>query len=188
MKKHLFMSVLFLSCALSALSAQEQKQAGNEQANRFSVGYGVSRYQDDFAVGLVVTSPYFARNRVAIQARGAGAWLAGTPENESKETWLPYAHFGLDIIGVGASLCDCVRLYGKGGIVVLVPNSEFSSGVHFGGAGSFGFEFIPFVKRCLTTYFIELGGIGIGKRAEKIQNQPFYSNGFLMSTGLKHYF
>ncbi|HEY5825345.1 MAG TPA: hypothetical protein VIT44_13315, partial [Cyclobacteriaceae bacterium] len=52
----------------------------------------------------------------------------------------------------------------------------------FGGYGLFGFEFF---MHSSSNYFIELGGIGTGARADKIASQPIYSNGFLISTGFR---
>jgi hypothetical protein len=177
-----------LGCAISTFAAEHGAVAVSSSATHFSIGYGVRKFHDDFGVGLTVTSPYFAKKKVAIQLSGAGAWLEGVQENRSKATWMPYGNIGLDIIGVGAHISGCMRLYGKGGVVLIVPNSKFSSSAFtFGGAGAFGFEFIPKAEKHLVTYYIELGGIGTGARAEKLHDKPLHSNGFLVSVGLKYY-
>jgi len=51
-----------------------------------------------------------------------------------------------------------------------------------GGYGLFGFEF-KIAPR--FAYFIELGAVGTGATADKIESKPVYSNGFLTSVGLK---
>ena len=71
----------------------------------------------------------------------------------------------------------------KGGILTILPNSDFSSQSSiFGGYGLFGFEFKPIPK---FAYFIELGGAGTGATADKIAGKPIYSNGFLTCVGLR---
>jgi hypothetical protein len=34
-------------------------------------------------------------------------------------------------------------------------------------------------------YFIELGAVGTGAKADKLPTNPIYSNGFLMSVGFR---
>ena len=98
-------------------------------------------------------------------------------------TWTPYSNASLGLIGVGGMIGDHVRLYGEGGIVGLFPSSDFSSErFEFGGYGLFGFEF--FMNRA-SNYFIEIGGIGSGAIADRIDNQPIYSNGLIISTGFR---
>jgi hypothetical protein len=38
-----------------------------------------------------------------------------------------------------------------------------------------------------VSYFIELGGIGVGANADKVPGKPIYSNGFLISVGVRGY-
>lgn len=46
----------------------------------------------------------------------------------------------------------------------------------------FGFEFTASNR---VGCFIELGGMGMGAKADKIQSKPVFSNGFTTSTGLR---
>ncbi len=98
-------------------------------------------------------------------------------------TWSPYTNFTLGVVGVGGTISDWARLYGEGGVLFILPNSAFSSSsVDVGGYGLFGFEFFmnPHVN-----YYIELGGVGSGAKADKIALNPIYSNGFLIQTGFR---
>jgi hypothetical protein len=100
-------------------------------------------------------------------------------------TWVPYSNVSLGIIGVGGKIGDYIRLYGEGGVIGLIPSNKFSSEQFvFGGYGLFGFEFFMHTS---SNYFIEIGGIGTGAREEKIDTQPIYSNGLLISTGFRMY-
>ena len=66
---------------------------------------------------------------------------------------------------------------------MILPNSDFSSkSLVLGGYGLFGFEF-KIAPR--FAYFIELGAVGTGATADKIESKPVYSNGFLTNVGLK---
>ena len=60
--------------------------------------------------------------------------------------------------------------------------NQYQKDFVLGGYGLLGFEFYPHRKGC---YFIELGGVGTGATADKIPSSPIYSNGFLISTGIR---
>jgi hypothetical protein len=51
-----------------------------------------------------------------------------------------------------------------------------------GGYGLFGFEFF-FTK--FGNYFIEIGAVGTGAKADKVASKPIYSNGLTVSTGMR---
>ncbi|MEO0332135.1 MAG: hypothetical protein AAF223_10680, partial [Bacteroidota bacterium] len=81
---------------------------------------------------------------------------------------------------------DFARLYGEGGIILLLPSDTFSAErTELGGYGLFGFEF--YLKNN-ANYFIEIGGVGTGAQADKVPNKPIYSNGLLISTGFRMQF
>ncbi len=145
------------------------------------LGYQLIQFQRDFGLGLNFTSPYFAKDRIAVRIRGNLMFNENVQDQIT--TWTPYSNASLGLIGVGGMIGDHVRLYGEGGIVGLFPSSDFSSErFEFGGYGLFGFEF--FMNRA-SNYFIEIGGIGSGAIADRIDNQPIYSNGLIISTGFR---
>ena len=83
----------------------------------------------------------------------------------------------------GSRISDAIGLYEEGGMTLILPSENFSSeNYHIGGYGIFGFEFY-FSEH--FTYFFEAGGIGINAVANKIENNPIYSNGFIASVGCK---
>ena len=109
--------------------------------------------------------------------------------SEKETTWSPYGTYQLGVIGVGGMAGGFARFYGEGGVVLITPSSDFSnSSTEIGGYGLFGFEFFmssdPDVP---VSYFIELGGIGSGAKADKVFGSPIYSNGFLISVGFRVY-
>lgn len=148
----------------------------------FGLGFHLSQYQNDFGLGVNLTSPYFANDHVAVRLRGNLMWLDHIENLET--TWTPYSNFQLGIVGVGGTINNFIRLYGEGGIIAILPDSDFSSAdSEFGGYGLFGFEF--FFQEA-HNYFIELGGVGTGARADQVLGEPIYSNGFLINVGYRY--
>ena len=144
-------------------------------------GFQLNQYQKDFGIGLQATSPYFGKDKIAIRARFNGMFYEHPVNNET--TWTIYSNLGLGIIGVSGTIQNFMRLYGEGGILLLFPSADFSSkNTEFGGYGLFGFEFFMSPG---TNYFIEIGGVGTGANADKIPNNPIYSNGLLISVGFR---
>lgn len=147
-------------------------------------GFQLNQYQRDFGAGLSITSPYFANERVAVRLRG-NVLFHEHPDLEGTETtWTPYSHASLGVIGVVGHIGD-IRLYSEGGLICLFPSDAFSSErSHFGGYGLFGFEFF-FNNR--GNYFIEIGGVGTGAKADKLPGRPIFSNGLVVGTGFRFY-
>jgi len=89
----------------------------------------------------------------------------------------------LVLLGKAGDIADAIQLYGEGGIIGLFPSDEFSSKTfEFGGYGLFGFEFYMNAR---SNYFIEIGAVGTGAKADKVVNNPVYSNGLTISSGFR---
>lgn len=176
--KKLSISVLMVFVLIGTTSAQEKI------SDEMGLGFQLNQFQEDFGMGVNVTSPYFASNRIAVRGRGNIMFHEHVENNET--VWTPYSNLSFGLIGVGGKAGDSIRLYGEGGIIFLFPSDKFSSEDSvFGGYGLFGFEFYMAPK---INYFIEIGGIGTGAKAEILTNQPIYSNGLLISTGVRTHF
>ncbi|MBL7104991.1 MAG: hypothetical protein ISS18_11745 [Bacteroidales bacterium] len=174
--KRLTFLVLIVFGLIGVANAQEEKIS-----NKFGMGFQLNQYQNDFGLGLNMTSPYFAHDKIAVRFRGNFMFNEHVKNNET--TWTPYSNISLGLIGVAGKVCDFIRLYGEGGIISLFPSDEFSSEEFvFGGYGLFGFEFY---MNSRSNYFIEIGGVGTGATADNITNEPIYSNGLLISTGFR---
>jgi len=86
---------------------------------------------------------------------------------------MPYGQYRLGVAATAARVGGFVRLYGEGGVIYVRPNSDMSDDAQLGGYGLFGFEFLLSTEdRPKLSYFIELGGSGIGARAEKLPESP----------------
>lgn len=148
-----------------------------------SAGFQVSQYQQDFGVGLNLTSPYLANGKFAIRLRGHLMYNEHVEDNET--TWTPYANATLGLIGGSGPVGGFARLYGEGGLIGLFPSDDFSSeDFVFGGYGLFGFEF--FMSRA-NSFFLEVGGVGTGATADQIPTRPIYSNGLTIGAGYRIY-
>ena len=177
--KRLTFLVLLVFGFIGVANAQEKKIS-----NEFGMGFHLNQYQNDFGLGLNMTSPYFAHDKIAVRLRGN--FMFNEHLNNNETTWTPYSNISLGLIGVAGKVGDFIRLYGEGGIVGLFPSDKFSSEEFvFGGYGLFGFEFYMSSK---NNYFIEIGGVGTGATADNITNKPIYSNGLLISTGFRTQF
>lgn len=178
MKKPLI-TFLVLFFLISISNAQEDKIS-----HKFGAGFHLNQYQNDFGLGINLTSPYFVHNSIAVRLRGNFMFYQHVKDNET--TWSPYSNITLGLIGVGGRVAEFIRLYGEGGVVGLFPSDEFSTeSFVFGGYGLFGFEFYmgPGIN-----YFIELGAVGTGAKADKLPSNPIYSNGFLINVGFRFHF
>lgn len=157
----------------------------NVLKNSIALGYHLTQNQQDFGIGLDVTSPYFAAEKVAIRLKGNLMWNQHLTD-ENITVWSPYSNVSLGVVGVGGEIAHMIRLYGEGGMVLLFPSKNVSGKtIVSGGYGLFGFEFLVGTK---VNYHIEIGGIGTGAVADKVAGKPVYSNGMLINTGFRVYF
>lgn len=179
--------VFFVIAVIAVKSQTTTETPGIEETrlNKFAVGFNLNQYQHDFGVGMNITSPYIKKS-IAFRLMGSAQWLQNIPKGDTATTWSPYVNFRLSVVTRQFVITDKISVYTEGGIVLLVPNKEFSShATQFGGFGVFGFEFHPSAH---WAPFIEAGGIGTGAIADKSVGRPIYSNGFVVSTGFRIYF
>lgn len=158
----------------TTLSAQEK--------NGVQLGVNINQFQKDFGLGIHVNSPYFFQGRNAIRIGANVQWLEhiGT---DNEYTWSPYSNLQLGIRTRHYIIENKIFIYGEGGVTLLLPNNKFSSkNAIEGGYGLFGFELIMNHK---MSYIIEIGGMGTGARADKVINNPIYSNGLMIGAGFR---
>lgn len=180
MKNMILPFLLIIVFSLSGYSQEVKLKSG------FGIGFQINQYQKDFGLGFQLNSPYFVQNRLTIRLRGNIMFFEHSDRQTGKITWTNYTNFTLGIAGIGGYVSDRIRVYGEGGMVMLLPHFDFSSEqAIFGGYGLFGFEF--FMSEAFN-YFIELGGVGTGARADELPFAPIFSNGFLASVGFRKVF
>lgn len=178
------LALLFILAMPSVALAQEGGETGN---THFALGYYLNSFHHDFGFGLNLTSPYFLNDRVAVRFSVDTAYFESIPAGKTEYEWVPYTIYRLGLVGVGSAINDLIRLYGEGGIMYVVPNPCFSEKNKLGGYGYFGFEFLMEENHPLS-YFIQLGSVGSGAKAEKVEGKPFYVDGFATTVGLRYYF
>lgn len=150
-------------------------------SNKFEIGFNLNQFQRDYGLGVHVISPYFWNSSSAVKAAANFQWLEHFDGTET--VWTTYQSFQVGFRSRSTIISDKIYIYGEGGFMVLLPNSEFSTeSINFGGYGLFGFEFKPASK---FAYFIELGGMGSGAVADKVPGKPIYSNGFITTVGFR---
>ncbi len=149
--------------------------------SKFEIGFNLNQFQRDYGLGVHLISPYFFNSTSAVRVGANFQWLEYF--NGTETVWNTYQSFQAGFRGRSTIVSDKIYIYGEGGFVILLPNSEFSTeSVNFGGYGLFGFEFKPASK---FAYFIELGGMGSGAVADKVGGKPIYSNGFITTVGFR---
>ncbi len=181
-------SMIFLvlfGIATTISNAQNDNSKSEGLNKNFGLGFQLGQYQNDFGLGINMTSPFFVYDRLAVRVRGNFMWNEHLDSNV-ETTWTSYSNLSLGVLGIGREIGDFVRLYGEGGGIFLFPPSELSSNsFEFGGYGLIGFEF--FLTRS-SNYFIEIGAVGTGAKAEKVATKPIYSNGLLINVGYRFQF
>ncbi len=174
--KSRILTILFLTLFMSVFAQEKRHQ--------FNAGFQLGQYQKDYGIGLQVTTPYFAKQKIAFRLRGNLMFNEHIYKKET--TWTPYSNLSFGVVGVAGEINEKIRLYGEGGMLIIFPSSDFSSEqMEFGGYGLFGFEF--FMSNG-SNYFIEIGGVGTGATADKVLYKPIYSNGLIINTGFRFFF
>ncbi len=177
MKKTVFTLIVLVSFTLLCNAQREGLGKG------FGFGFQIGQIQNDFGVGINVMSPFFANKMMAARLRGNLMWHQHLCVEDEEIVWSPYFNLSLGLFSVAAEVGGFMRLYGEGGVICLFPSDEFSSDTYsLGGFGLFGFEFF---MSDYFSYLIEIGGVGIGAKADKIPHKPIYSNGLIINTGFR---
>lgn len=181
MNKILFLLALIGSTYFFSNPLQGQSTNSRSSVN---IGFSISQFQNDYGLGLHIISPYFANNTMALKFGATLQWFEYQDEQEM--TWDAYGNFQIGLRTRQTIIDNKIFVYGEGGCILLLPNKSFSTQKNkIGGYGLFGFEFkTPYS----TAYFIELGGAGIGAKADKIEGEPIYANGFLTNVGIRFSF
>ncbi len=176
------MKKIFLLLCFGFLFATGVQSQDESFGTGFGFGFQLGQIQKDFSLGVNLNSPYFVHDRIAIRLKGNIAWFEHI-NSILETTWTSYSNLSLGVVGVGGYVGDFARLYGEGGIMMLFPSEDFSSeDSEFGGYGLFGFEF--FMQPNMN-YYIEIGGVGTGAKADKVVGKPIYSNGLLVNVGFR---
>ncbi|WP_020531527.1 hypothetical protein [Flexithrix dorotheae] len=152
-----------------------------------SLGISINQFQRDFGVGLIYTSKYFGnKSKKAIKASYNFQYLEHVNDN-AQTVWTNYSNAKLGLVLATNPIHNFFRYYGELGGILILPNSQFSDESVIPGAyGLFGFEFLFLNEdRLSKSIFIELGAMGTGATAEKVLNEPIYSNGFSISVGFR---
>ncbi len=156
----------------------------SQEKSGFRLAYNLSEVQGDFGLGFQAESPRFIHNSLTLKLRANQMFL--NYDKGGMNDWTPYWTFGLGAGNNPIPLSNAVSIYGEGGVMLILPHSDFSaSKEEWGGYGVFGFNFNISPSFC---YFMEAGGIGSGATADRSDNHRIYSNGFIMQVGLKVHF
>ena len=151
-----------------------------QEKSTMSIGGQFGQYYNDFGVGLNASIP-LCKNGMDIRVRGNMVWHEHI--SETKATWTPYSNLSIGMVIPTGSIGEGVRSYTEGGLFIVIPSEKFSSDDYsIGGYGLIGIELSPVH---FFAYFIEVGAVGIGAKADQIEGQPIYSNGLMIDAGFR---
>jgi len=91
MKQSIAASILAFAGMFSNISRADS--TANSQYEGVSIGYELDRFQNEFGVGINVTTPFALDGRIAVQAAAVRTWFDGTVDSE--ETWVGYNTYKL---------------------------------------------------------------------------------------------
>jgi len=175
------LKVLSISLIIIGLSISTPTQG---QSSNWRIDYHLTEMSGDFGQGIMIETPSIVKDYFTIKLRGNQNYL--DHDFEGKNRWTDYYTATIGLSSTPSRVSKSIELYGEGGLMTVFPNGDFSeSDPSFGGYGLFGFNFLfdP-----VFSYFIELGGVGSGSRAELSDNQRIYANGFFLQVGFKIHF
>jgi len=146
----------------------------------FAIGYGLTDGAGDFGSRLEITTPWILAGHAAARISGTLFWR--------DTNWKPYFTVRAGLIGASFMASSDIRLYGEGGVILLLPpEASDSRSYAIGGFGHFGFEFFLDRANSKISYFVEIGSNAISARADKEEGKPFYLSGFSTAVGLRWY-
>lgn len=178
-----------LTCLLlltTAAHAQDAPASAEDRGARgAAIGWEISSFANNYAFGARVDTPSFANGRLRVQIAGSLAWVQGVPIGETETTWAPYTLLRVGIVR-SAPIGNRLRFYGGGGLALVLPTNDLADErAHGGGYGLTGLE-LSLPENGRTRWFVELGGMGTGARADRLTNSPIYANGFTIGWGFRY--
>jgi hypothetical protein len=191
-----FLVLLALAFSVHSLAgrpahAQEGAAPSGVTKEGASLGFALHRMQDDFGLGLRLSSPAFW-HWVRFTGAGGLAWYPHGLGSDGGSRW-ETMYYGSATVETGppflSTSVGAVRPYGFGGFIALFPPSAISTAqAAFGGLGGFGLE-ARFMNgkggEGPVTYFFEIGGIGTSGIADKLASRETLASGFLVQAGLR---
>ena len=178
------MSLLLFAPALRAQDAAQR--APDEPANHAAVGWEISSFANNYGFGARVDTPRFARGTVHVQIGASLAWVQGVPLGESDTTWAPYTLLRIGVVRSTPIGSLPLRFYGGGGLALVLPTNDVSGQtVQGGGYGLTGLE-LSMPEGGRARWFLEVGGMGTGAKADRLTNSPIYANGFTIGWGFRY--
>jgi hypothetical protein len=190
MRRHIapLVAAALATFATAGAAAAQPVETVHEERDGWAVGYTLHRFQDDFGTGGSITTPFFLRHSLRVTLAGGVAWSPNAVTDDGDQDWARYGSARLVLEGGARAEGSPVRLYGFGGPMLLALPSRLSDDeIAIGGLGGFGFEyyFMHENRDGPVSYFTELGGVGVGARADNQPGRPMLANGFFVTVGLR---
>jgi hypothetical protein len=178
--------VLLLLLTNTAFAQSAPQDAQDDRTNGFSVGWDISSFSNNYGFGVRVDTPRFANGKVHVQLAGNFAWVQGVPVDSTDTTWAPYTLIRVGIIRSSPIRNLPLRFYGGGGVALILPTNKVSEkSAQGGGYGVTGLE-LAMPENENVRWFVELGGMGTGAKADRLATSPIYANGFIIGWGFRY--
>lgn len=168
----LLIAILFtVSTTVYAQSEEngEENAGTNPRATHLALGFEMTDIQNDYGLGLNITTPYFAKEKIVIRLHGGISWKEGAAADDldPNYTWKRYFPLRLGLVisvGMGYGLS---RLYSEAGVIICVGATTIAKDMIVGGYGALGFELYPTVASPVA-YFIQAGRMGSSGTASEL--------------------
>ena len=157
------------------------------RVNCFSFGVVAGVQGSDSGIGLEATSrPYIGRS-LSLRLRGGLNWLESYKSQTGEN--VTYPSFAAAIV-YQIPFAERVRFYFETGPFVLLPSVKFSDRSSVTGFYlTTGAELFARCKPGLMLSYFFGGGLAVcDAKAEKLESQPEYGDGFIFTNGLRFYF
>lgn len=186
------MFILFASHIALAEDGSDNSQSNvaYPRAGNLALGFEITDFQNDYGLGLNLTTPYFFKDTMSVRLHGGIAWFEGVAADEAlndmDSQWIKYfpVRLGWVIsVGLGSGL---TRLYAEAGGLIYLGAKDIAKDIVVGGYGQFGFEFFPAILSPVS-YFFQAGGMGSSGKGTEIMTEPSVGNGFMMEVGFRWY-
>lgn len=164
-----------------ALWAVPTKSNAQEEKNPFSIGFKTLQIQNDFGLGVDLVSPYFLKKKMALKLGYQLQWLEHLKGNQV--TWTSYSTWQFGIKSRRPVWEQKLFVTAEGGAMFILPSDQFST--QDSDLGIYGLLGIDWITTDHLILFMEFGAGGSKSRANKVDQSPIYTNGFISQVGFR---
>lgn len=177
---------LWLISALTVTKVLAQDDIYMWQQVRFSLGFSAGQLTDNSWIGLEVSSPVMHRH-FSLRLVASVHWLEAY--KAQRDRWGTFSTLSPTVV-IYTRVKDRSRWYIDLGPMFIIPQNRISEKKLVSGISALaGIEvFVLRTSNRSVGYHFNIGVNYANAYADKLENDPRYSNGFIFSNGFRFYF